>query len=121
MKLCLQCKLKRQALGMTQKEFAATVAKIDEGIYSVFEEGKIINKVDYVQIKENVYYYIKHVLGGNHKNREAYLIFSIVYEALCLTVEDPSEHAKTLFELGVHKDKLGLMYYGTKKEEDYDR
>lgn len=113
MKLYVQYKLRRLALNMTQKEFAATVAKVDEGVYSVFERGDMIDKISYTTIKENVYSYIRNVIG---KNKEEYLIHNIVYEALSLRVEDESEHTKTAVHIGLHANKLAMMYVGTKED-----
>lgn len=113
MKLYVQYRLRRLALNMTQKEFAATVAKVDEGVYSVFERGDIVDNIDYIKIKENVYNYIRNVVGSN---KEEYLIHNIVFEALSLRVEDPSEHTKTAVHIGLHANKLAMMYVGTKED-----
>lgn len=113
MKLYVQYRLRRLALNMTQKEFAATVAKVEEGVYSVFERGDKVSEIDFVTIKNNVYDYIRNVIG---KNKEEYLIHNIVFEALSLRVEDESEHTKTAVHIGLHANKLAMMYVGTKED-----
>lgn len=113
MKLCEQYRLRRLAMGMTQKEFAATVAKVDEGVYSVFERGELVSNIDFITIKENVYNYIRNVIG---RNKEEYLIHHILFEAMSLKCEDEAEHAKTAVHIGIHANKLAMMYVGTKED-----
>ena len=99
---------KRNALGMTQREFAA-IAQVDEGIISLFERGEYINPVEYEKIKYNVENYIRRF------DRKKYLTTRIIEETLMLQHEPEHEHAKTLSHLMIHVSKLNMMYVAGKE------
>lgn len=94
---------KRQALGMTQREFAA-IAEVDEGIISLFERGERINPIAYEKIKYNIENYIRAF------DRKKYLTTRIIEETLMLQHESEEEHLKTLSHLMIHVSKLNMMY-----------
>lgn len=94
---------KRQALGMTQREFAA-IADVDEGIISIFERGEYVNPIMYEKIKYNVEMYIRAF------DRKKYLTTRIIEETLMLQYEPETEHQKTLSHLMIHVSKLNMMY-----------
>lgn len=94
---------KRNALGMSQREFAA-IAEVDEGIISLFERGEWINPIMYEKIKYNVETYIRSF------DRKKYLTTRIIEETLMLQYEPEQEHQKTLSHLMIHVSKLNMMY-----------
>ena len=104
-----QYKIKRQALGMSQKEFAA-IAEVDEGVMSLFERGEYINPIMYEKIKYNVEMYIRSF------DRKKYLTTRIIEETLMLQYEPEAEHQKTLSHLMIHVSKLNMMYVDQKDE-----
>ena len=95
--------LKRMALGMTQKEFAA-IAKVDEGIVSLFERGEYIDPPTCSAYTWNVESYI-HAL-----DRVNYLKTRIIEETLLLSHEPEEDHLHTLSHLQIHVAKLNMMY-----------
>ncbi len=101
---------KRQALGMSQREFAA-IAQVDEGIVSLFERGEYIDPVSYQKIKYNIEAYIRNF------DRKKYLTTRIIEETLMLQMEPESEHMYTLSHLQIHVAKLNMMYVGQKDED----
>ena len=104
-------KIKRLALGMTQKEFAA-IAEVEEGIISLFEEGAFIDPVRYEKIKYNVENYIRSF------DRKQYLTTRIIEETLLLQHEPEEEHLHTLSHLMIHVSKLNMMMVNVKEEEE---
>ena len=94
---------KRQALGMSQQEFAA-IAGVDVGIISLFERGEYVNPIEYEKIKYNIENYIRAF------DRKKYLTTRIIEETLMLQHEDEAEHLKTLSHLMIHVSKLNMMY-----------
>ena len=95
-------RIKRMALGMTQKEFGA-IADVDEGIISLFERGEYINGIEYEKIKYNVENYIRSF------NREKYLTTRIMEETLMFRNEtDEHERHKILSHLMIHVSKLNM-------------
>lgn len=94
---------KRNALGMTQKEFAA-IAEVDEGIISLFERGERISPVACAKITQNIEMYIRGF------DRKKYLTTRIIEETLMLQLEPEEEHRKTLSHLQIHVAKLNMMY-----------
>lgn len=103
MKIYEQYKIKRQALGMSQQEFAA-IAEVDEGSISLFEKGERIQPWVYEKIKYNVEMYIRNF------DRKKYLTTRIIEETLMLQQESEDEHLKTLSHLMIHVSKLNMMY-----------
>ena len=109
MKLYEQYRIKRLALGMSYKEFAA-IAHVEEGTIMLFERGETINQVDFAKIKYNVENYIRSF------DREKYLTTRIIEETMMLQHEPTEEHVKTLSHLMIHVSKLNMMYVGTKED-----
>lgn len=103
MKIYQQYKCKRLALGMSQKEIAA-IARVDEGIYSIWENGGIVSRSDHYAIKDRVEEYIRSL------DRRKYLAVRIMEENLSLMIEDESEHSKTLSHMMIHVAKLNMEY-----------
>ena len=110
MKLREQYVIKRQALGMTQREFAA-IAQVDEGIISLFERGEYVDPVSFTKIKTNVENYIRAF------DRRKYLTTRIIEETLLLQLEPEEEHVKTLSHLMIHVSKLNMTYLTGEKGE----
>lgn len=98
-----QYKCKRQALKMTQQEFAV-IAGVSEGVISLFENGYTITKEYYDKIVKNVETYIRAM------DRVEYLTTRILEETFMLQIEDESEHLKTLSHMMIHVSKLNMMY-----------
>ena len=103
MKLKDQYAIKRQALGMSMKEFAS-IAQVDEGTISLFERGEYVNPIEFEKIKYNVENYIRSF------DRKKYLTTRIIEETLMLQKEPEGEHNKTLSHLMIHVAKLNMMY-----------
>lgn len=103
MKLYEQYVIKRQALGMSQQEFAA-IAQVDVGIITLFERGEYVNLMEYEKIKYNIENYIRAF------DRTKYLTTRIIEETLLLQHEPEEEHLKTLSHLMIHVSKLNMMY-----------
>lgn len=103
MKLKDQYVIKRQALGMSMKEFAS-IAQVDEGTISLFERGEYVNPIEFEKIKYNVENYIRSF------DRKKYLTTRIIEETLMLHKEPEGEHNKTLSHLMIHVAKLNMMY-----------
>lgn len=98
-----QYAIKRQALGMSQQEFAA-IAQVDVGTISLFERGEYVNPIEYEKIKYNIENYIRAF------DRTKYLTTRIIEETLMLQHEPEGEHLKTLSHLMIHVSKLNMMY-----------
>ena len=94
---------KRQALGMTQQEFAS-IAEVSEGTISLFERGEYVNPIEFEKIKYNVENYIRRF------DRRKYLTTRIIEETLMLQREPEAEHNKTLSHLMIHVAKLNMDY-----------
>ena len=101
-------KIKRKALGMSEKEFAY-IAQVDEGTITLFEKGDKINSIDLMKIKENVKNYIKSL------DKEDRLIVQISECTIQLRMK-PENRLEVLSKMMKYQTQLNMMYVGTKED-----
>lgn len=103
----LKMKCRREALGMTTKEFAE-IAKVTEEMIENIEAGNMKKvSVDTLRkVDSETYEYLRSM------PKKDYYVTELIEEALYLKYEDESEHMKTLTHIALHANKMNMSYVG---------
>ena len=102
-------KCTREAMGLTQKDFAI-IAGVDEDIYAAFEDDKYVPHYYYRIIPSNIEGYLTNL------PKAQYLEIRIKQELLMYTQEKPEEHVHTLSHLMIHVSKLNMLWVNYMEE-----